>query len=182
MDGCQSSGAASCKTLGIFCSTRYDKVESHHLWLHSMFNYVLCLLETLGCSIDEKGFHQVELQIAAWDLEVEKIGFCVLYKHDIEDRNWGKMEYDDTFFCWWWNLVFEDPNQNKWIHDEDDGVEPRFKDSDDWIMANHMRNFFLLFFYLWVINFLPTLINHFSFLCAAYVMLCFFGQSYVVLC
>ena len=134
----------------------------------------LCLLETLGCSIDEKGFHQVELQIAAWDLEVEKIGFCVLYKHDIEDRNWGKMEYDDTFFCWWWNLVFEDPNRNKWIHDEDDGVEPRFKDSDDWIMANHMRNFFLLFFYLWVISFLPTLINHFSFLCAAYVMLCFF--------
>ena len=152
MDGCQSSGAVSCKTLGIFCSTRYGKVESHHLWLHSMFNYVLCLLETLGCSIDEKGFHQVELQIAAWDLEVEKIGFCVLYKHDIEDRNWGKMEHDDTFFCWWWNLVFEDPNQNKWIHDEDDGVEPRFKDSDDWIMANHMRNFFLLFFYLWVIK------------------------------
>ena len=109
MDGCQSSGAASCKTLGIFCSTRYGKVESHHLWLHSMFNYVLCLLETLGCSIDEKGFHQVELQIAAWDLEVEKIGFCVLYKHDIEDRNWGKMEHDDTFFCWWWNLVFEIP-------------------------------------------------------------------------
>ena len=142
MDGCQISGAASCETLSFFSSTRYGKVELHLLWLHSMSNYDFCLLETLGCSIDEKGFHQVVLHIAAQDLEVEKIGFCLLYKHDIEDPNWGKMEYDDTFFCWIWNLGYEDPNQNKQSHDEDDGEEPRFKDSDDWIMANHMWGIF----------------------------------------
>ncbi|XP_065619178.1 putative F-box protein At3g58860, partial [Quercus suber] len=63
------------------------ELNSYVVLQKHMSNYDFCLLEALGCSIDEKGFHQVELQIAAWDLEVEKIGFRVLYKHDIEDPN-----------------------------------------------------------------------------------------------
>nr|POF10959.1 putative plant snare 11 [Quercus suber] len=49
----------------------YGKVESHHIWLYSVSS------KTLGCSVDEKRFHQVELKIASQGLEVEKIGFHV---------------------------------------------------------------------------------------------------------
>ena len=50
----------------------YGKVESHHIWLYSTSS------KTLGCSVDEKRFHQVELKIASQGLEVEQIGFRVV--------------------------------------------------------------------------------------------------------
>ena len=58
--------------------SEYGKVESHHLWLHSVSKHCFCLPNTPGCSIDKKGFHQVELEIKACRLEVEKIGFRVV--------------------------------------------------------------------------------------------------------
>ena len=65
--------------LGI--TSEYGKVESHHLWLCSFSKLYLPrnrLAKTPGCSIDKNGFHQVELKINAWGLEVEKIGFRVV--------------------------------------------------------------------------------------------------------
>ena len=59
-------------------TSEYGKVESHHLWLHSVSKHCFCLPNTPGCSIDKKGFHQVELEIKTVGLEVEKIGFRVV--------------------------------------------------------------------------------------------------------
>ncbi|KAK9984837.1 hypothetical protein SO802_034362 [Lithocarpus litseifolius] len=59
--------------------SEYGKVESHHLWLHSVSKTHLRLPETPGCSIDKKGFHQVELEIETYGLEVEKIGHLGLW-------------------------------------------------------------------------------------------------------
>ena len=56
----------------------YGKVQSHHLWLHSVSKNLFSLPNTPGCSIDKKGFHQVELEIQTRGLEVEKIGFRVV--------------------------------------------------------------------------------------------------------
>ena len=50
----------------------YGKVESHRIWLYSMSS------KTLGCSVDEKRFHQVELKITSQGLEVKQIGFRVV--------------------------------------------------------------------------------------------------------
>ena len=58
--------------------SEYGKVESHHLWLHSVSKHLFRLPKTPGCSIDKKGFHQVELEIKADRWEVEKIGFRVV--------------------------------------------------------------------------------------------------------
>ncbi|KAK7829780.1 hypothetical protein CFP56_028861 [Quercus suber] len=58
--------------------SEYGKVESHHLWLHSMSKEHFRLPKTPGCSIDNKGFHKVELEIETQGLEVEKIGFPVV--------------------------------------------------------------------------------------------------------
>ena len=59
-------------------TSEYGKVESHHLWLHSVSKHLFRLPKTPGCSIDKKGFHQVELEIKTVGLEVEKIGFRVV--------------------------------------------------------------------------------------------------------
>lgn len=56
----------------------YGKVESHHLWLRSMSKEHLPRPKTPGCSIDKKGFHQVEIEIQTMGLEVEEIGFRVI--------------------------------------------------------------------------------------------------------
>ena len=50
--------------------SKYGKLESHHLWLHSVSKSHLCLPKTPGCSI--------ELDIGTRGLEVEKVGFCVI--------------------------------------------------------------------------------------------------------
>ena len=50
--------------------SEYGKVESHHLWLHSVSKAHLCLPKTPGCSI--------KLDIVTQGLEVEKVGFCVI--------------------------------------------------------------------------------------------------------
>ena len=50
--------------------SKYGKVESHHLWLHSVSKAHLCLPKTPGCSI--------KLDIVTQGLEVEKVGFCVI--------------------------------------------------------------------------------------------------------
>ncbi|KAK9984835.1 hypothetical protein SO802_034360 [Lithocarpus litseifolius] len=71
-------------------TSEYGKVESHHLWLQSVSKNNFRLPKTLGRSIDKKGFHQVELEIQTRGLEVEKIGFRVVYKQDIEDPNQNK--------------------------------------------------------------------------------------------
>ena len=83
VNGCQMSGFKNnfpdemYSTWAEFTS-EYGKVESHHLWLHSVSKNNFRLPKTPGCSIDKKGFHQVELEIATLGLEVEKIGFCVV--------------------------------------------------------------------------------------------------------
>ena len=59
-------------------SSEHVKVESHHLWLHSVSKNHFRLPQAPGCSIDKKGFHNVELEIGAEGLEVEEIGFCVV--------------------------------------------------------------------------------------------------------
>ena len=67
--------------LGFNITSEYGKVESHHLWLHSVSKSNFRLPKTPGCSIDKKGFHQdqVELEIVTGGfLEVEKIGFRVI--------------------------------------------------------------------------------------------------------
>ena len=64
-------------TWPVFTSV-YGKVESHHLWLHSVSKHNFRLPKTPGRSIDKKGFHQVELEIETEGLEVEKIGFRVV--------------------------------------------------------------------------------------------------------
>ena len=65
---------------------KYGKLESHHLWFvylsHVHFN-----MRTPCSSIDEKGFHEVEIKIATRSLEVVKIGVHLVYKQDIEDPN-----------------------------------------------------------------------------------------------
>ncbi|XP_030949687.1 TMV resistance protein N-like [Quercus lobata] len=53
--------------------SEYVKVESHHLWLHSLSKE--CLLPT---EIDNKRFHEVELEIETGRMEVEKIGLRVV--------------------------------------------------------------------------------------------------------
>ena len=59
--------------------SEYGKVESHHLWLHSMSKIRFRLPKTPGCYIDKNGFRQVELEISTWGgLEVEKFGFRVV--------------------------------------------------------------------------------------------------------
>ena len=82
VNGCQMSNNFR---LGLYPRTwadftsKYGKVESHHLWLHSVSKNNFCLPKPPGCSIDKKGFHQVELEIVTGGfLEVEKIGFCVV--------------------------------------------------------------------------------------------------------
>ena len=81
VDGCQMSEKAFLGNRfwrGACFNARaqeYGKVESHHIWLYSMSS------KTLGCSVDEKRFHQVEaveLKIASQGLEVEQIGFRVV--------------------------------------------------------------------------------------------------------
>ena len=66
-------------------TSEYGDVESHHLWLHSLTKDDICLPETPGRSIDNNGFRQVWLEIQTQGLEVEKIGFRVVEKQDIED-------------------------------------------------------------------------------------------------
>ena len=60
------------------CMSKYGKVESHHLWMHSLSKHNFRFPKTPGCSIDKKGFHQVEFEIVTSGLEVEKIGFRVI--------------------------------------------------------------------------------------------------------
>ena len=78
VDGCQMSEKAFLGNRfwrGTCFNARaqeYGKVESHHIWLYSTSS------KTLGCSVDEKRFHQVELKIASQGLEVEQIGFRVV--------------------------------------------------------------------------------------------------------
>ena len=67
--------------------SEYGKVESHHLWLHSLSKNHFSLPKTPGCSIDKKGFHQVELEIVTLGLEVKNIGFRVLLEQNFEDPN-----------------------------------------------------------------------------------------------
>ena len=76
LNGCRMGGCYSkyASTWAEFTS-EYGKVESHHLWLHSVPKNDFRLPKTPGCSIDKKGFHQVELEIATEGVEVEKIGF-----------------------------------------------------------------------------------------------------------
>ena len=56
-----------------YYTSEYVKVESHHLWLHSLSKE--CLLPT---EIDNKRFHEVELEIETGRMEVEKIGLRVV--------------------------------------------------------------------------------------------------------
>ena len=79
LNGCRMGGCYSkyASTWAEFTS-EYGKVESHHLWLHSVPKNDFRLPKTPGCSIDKKGFHQVELEIETEGLEVEKIGFRVV--------------------------------------------------------------------------------------------------------
>ncbi|XP_075641491.1 disease resistance protein Roq1-like [Castanea sativa] len=78
--GCQMSGFS----FGEFPQTwplftpEYGKVDSHHLWLHTVSKNNFSLPKTPGRSVDKKGFHQVELEIETEGLEVEKIGFRVV--------------------------------------------------------------------------------------------------------
>ena len=63
---------------------RNCKFESHHLWLvclpHRPYPKSPC------GSIDAKGFHQVEIKIATVSLEVEKIGFGLVYSNRSEEE------------------------------------------------------------------------------------------------
>ena len=59
-------------------NSKYGKVESHHLWMHSLSKHNFRFPKTPGCSIDKKGFHEVEFEIVTSGLEVEKIGFRVI--------------------------------------------------------------------------------------------------------
>ena len=62
---------------------KYGKLESRHLgffYLSSVDHFMIT-----WSSIDEKGFHEVEIKIATRSLEVEKIGVHLVYKQDIED-------------------------------------------------------------------------------------------------
>nr|POE55436.1 hypothetical protein CFP56_61686 [Quercus suber] len=77
--------------------SEYGKVESHHLWLHSMSKEHFRLPKTPGCSIDNKGFHKVELEIETQGLEVEKIGFPVGLKVPIKISE-ARDEDDGEFF------------------------------------------------------------------------------------
>nr|POE55442.1 disease resistance protein tao1 [Quercus suber] len=77
--------------------SEYGKVESHHLWLHSMSKEHFRLQKTPGCSIDNKGFHKVELEIETQGLEVEKIGFPVGLKIPIKISE-ARDEDDGEFF------------------------------------------------------------------------------------
>ena len=74
------------RSVSFFSSTgeKYGKLESRHLgffYLSSVDPFMI----TPWSSIDEKGFHEVEIKIATWSLEVEKIGVHLVYKQDIED-------------------------------------------------------------------------------------------------
>ena len=68
--------------------TNYGKVESPHLWLlylstrYSGSNWG----ETFS-QIDANGAHQFEIEISSPEYEVEKVGFHLVYKQDIEDPN-----------------------------------------------------------------------------------------------
>ena len=79
VDGCQMIYPTFKQyTTWLHFTSEYGKVESHHLWLHSVSKNHFRLPKTPGCSIDKKGFHKVELEIETQGLEVEKIGFCVV--------------------------------------------------------------------------------------------------------
>ena len=74
--------------------TNYGKVESPHLWLlylstqYSSSNWG----ENSNwgekfSQIDANGAHQFEIEISSPEYEVEKVGFHLVYKQDIEDPN-----------------------------------------------------------------------------------------------
>ena len=64
---------------------KYGKLESHYLGLLYLSN--LHNWKTPCVSIIAKEFHQVEIKIAIWSLQVEKTEVRLVYKEDIEDPN-----------------------------------------------------------------------------------------------
>ena len=70
-----------------FVGFNHCKFESHHLWLVYYPLYIFDLpnhcpyMMSRPCgSINAKGFHQVEIKIATVGVELEKIGFGLVYK------------------------------------------------------------------------------------------------------
>ena len=89
IDSIESNGLMSLGSILPFdfiIEEKYGKLESHHLWFVYLSN-VHSYMRTPCSSIDEKGFHEVEIKIATRSLEVEKIGVHLVYKQDIEDPN-----------------------------------------------------------------------------------------------
>lgn len=86
VDSIESNGLRWEVSYGPSIEEKYGKLESHHLCFVYVSN-VHSNIRTPCSSIDEKGFHEVEIKIATRSLEVEKIGVHLVYKQDIEDPN-----------------------------------------------------------------------------------------------
>ena len=68
--------------------TNYGKVESPHLWLlYLSTQYSSSNWGEKFSQIDANGAHQFEIEISSPEYEVEKVGFHLVYKQDIEDPN-----------------------------------------------------------------------------------------------
>ena len=77
--------------------TNYGKVESPHLWLLYLSTH--CSgpnWEETFSQIDANGAHQFEIEISSPEYEVEKVGFHLVYKQDIEDPNQTIAQYSNN--------------------------------------------------------------------------------------
>ncbi|XP_030955396.1 protein SUPPRESSOR OF npr1-1, CONSTITUTIVE 1-like [Quercus lobata] len=116
--------------------TNYGKVESPHLWLlYLSTHYSGSNWGETFSQIDANGTHQFEIEISSPEYEVEKVGFHLVYKQDIEDLNQtmaqccnNSMLYEDLG-----DLHHDHYNsavegfKNKRSNDGDDGVGPSRK-------------------------------------------------------
>ena len=102
VDSIESNGLRWEVSYGPSIGEEYGKLESHHLCFVYISN-VHSNMRTPCSSVNEKGFHEVEIKIATRRLEVEKIGAHLVYKQDIEDldetmaqdsnNSWGEQDW-----------------------------------------------------------------------------------------
>ncbi|XP_030926146.1 disease resistance-like protein DSC1 [Quercus lobata] len=120
--------------------TNYGKVESPHLWLlYLSTHYSGSNWGETFSQIDVNGAHQFEIEISFPEYEVEKVGFHLVYKQDIEDPNQTMAQCSSN------SMLYEDLGdlhndhsnsaaegfRNKRSNDGDDGAGPSRKGYSD---------------------------------------------------
>ena len=96
----------------IYVGEKYGKLELHHLGLFYLSD--LGLYSNRPCGpIDVEGFYQVEIEIDAGSLEVEKIGFCLYYSSYLSGE---ESSFDD--YCYSCYLSGEESSFDDYCYDD----------------------------------------------------------------